>query len=203
MYVQIPGYSDNRINAAYAFGGMKLLNQTIEKNFKVHIDGNVEVDFEGFIEGIDIIGGVPITITKAEASHLSSQGFPNLSAGKVNMDGKLALAYARIRKIGNDHGRTERQRKVIVAAFEKMKGSSIPDIMALANKVFPCITTDLSNDQLINLGITALTSNLGTIEQHRIPIDGAYKDAWVRKMLVMIPDLEVNRQELKKIIYGE
>ncbi|NLC45508.1 MAG: LCP family protein, partial [Clostridiales bacterium] len=153
MYLQIPGYSDNRINAAYAFGGMKLLNQTIEKNFKVHIDGNVEVDFEGFMEGIDIIGGVPISITKAEASHLNGQGF-NLSAGKVNMDGKLALAYARIRKIGNDHGRTERQRKVIVAAFEKMKGSSISDIMSLANKVFPCITTDLSNDQLINLGIT-------------------------------------------------
>lgn len=202
MYVQIPGYSDNRINAAYAFGGMKLLNQTIEKNFKVHIDGNVEVDFEGFMDGIDIIGGVPITITKSEASHLNGQGF-NLSAGEVNMDGKLALAYARIRKIGNDHGRTERQRKVIVAAFEKMKGSSIGDVMALANKVFPCITTDLSNDQLINLGITGLTSNLGTIEQHRIPLDGKYKDAWVRKMLVMIPDLEANRQELQKIIYGE
>src|SRR5665647_428567 len=45
MYVQIPGYSDNRINAAYAFGGMELLDATIEKNFLVHIDGNIEVDF--------------------------------------------------------------------------------------------------------------------------------------------------------------
>ena len=84
-----------------------------------------------------------------------------------------------------------------------MKGSSVPDIMALANKVFPCITTDLSNDQLINLGITGLTSNLSTIEQHRIPLDGKYKDAKVRKMQVLIPDIEANRQELHKIIYGE
>ena len=202
MYLQIPGYSDNRINAAYLWGGMNLLDQTIEKNFKIQIDGNVEVDFEGFMDGIDIIGGVPIVITKAEASHLNDQGF-NLSAGEVNMNGELALAYARIRQIGNDHGRTERQRKVIVSAFEKMKGSSVPDIMALANKVFPCITTDLSNDQLINLGITGLTSNLSTIEQHRIPLDGKYKDAKVRKMQVLIPDLEANRQELHKIIYGE
>ena len=44
MYVQIPGYSDIRINAAYAFGGMKLLNDTIRKNFLIHIDGNMEVD---------------------------------------------------------------------------------------------------------------------------------------------------------------
>ena len=203
MYVQIPGYSDNRINAAYAFGGMKLLNEVIEKNFQVHIDGNVEVDFEGFIEGIDIIGGVPITITKKEASHLNSRGFSNLSAGKVNMDGELALAYARIRKIGADQARTERQRKVIMAAFDKMKGSSVPEIISLANKVLPNTTTDLSNDQLINLGVTALTSDLGSIEQYRIPINGAYKDAWIRGMLVMVPDLKVNRQELKNIIYGE
>ena len=203
MYVQIPGYSDNRINTSYIFGGMKLLNEVIEKNFLVHIDGNVEVDFEGFIEGIDIIGGVPITITKAEASHLSKQGFSNLSAGEVNMDGKLALAYARIRKIGNDHGRTERQRKVIMAAFDKVKGSSISEIMAMANKVLPSTTTDMTNDQLINLALAAFGSNLGSIEQHRIPLDGSYRDAKIRGMLVLVPDLEVNRKELKRIIYGE
>ena len=66
MYVQIPGYSDNRINAAYAFGGMKLLNEVIAKNFLIHIDGNIEVDFEGFIEGIDIIGGVEISINRVK-----------------------------------------------------------------------------------------------------------------------------------------
>lgn len=203
MYVQIPGYSDNRINVSYVFGGMKLLDEVIEKNFQVHIDSNVEVDFEGFVEGIDIIGGVPITITKQEASHLRERGFSNLSAGKVNMDGELALEYARIRKIGNDHGRTERQRKVIIAAFEKVIGSSTQDLMELANKILPCVTTDMSNEQLISLGLSVFTSDLSSIEQHRIPLDGSYKDAWIRGMLVMVPDLDVNRQELKDIIYGE
>ncbi|MFQ9799037.1 MAG: LCP family protein [Clostridia bacterium] len=57
MYVPIPGYSDNRINAAYAFGGMDLLDDTIETNFGIHIDGNVEVDFSGFKTLIDMMGG--------------------------------------------------------------------------------------------------------------------------------------------------
>lgn len=48
LYVQIPGYSDNRINAAYAFGGMDLLDSTLNTNFGVEIAGNVEVDFGEF-----------------------------------------------------------------------------------------------------------------------------------------------------------
>ena len=113
MYVQIPGYSDNRINAAYAFGGMELLDATIEKNLLVHIDGNIEVDFNGFQQAIDKIGGVDISINAKEADYLNKNGFTGLSEGTVYMDGKLALAYSRIRKVGNnDYERTERQRKV-------------------------------------------------------------------------------------------
>jgi LCP family protein required for cell wall assembly len=203
MYVQIPGYSDNRINAAYAFGGMKLLNEVIAKNFLIHIDGNIEVDFEGFIEGIDIIGGVELSITESEAKHLRTRGFPDLTAGKVKMDGKLALAYARIRKIGDDFGRTQRQRNVIMAAVQKLKGSGISEIMALANKILPHVTTDMNNDQLLNLIYAGMTSDLDNIEQHRIPVDGSYKNARIRGMSVLVPDLEANRRELKSIIYGE
>lgn len=203
MYVQIPGYSDNRINASYAFGGMQLLNDTIKKNFLIQIDGNVEVDFDGFTQGIDTIGGVEITLTQKEAAHLRSQGFSNATEGKNQMDGKMALAYARIRKIGDDFGRTERQRNVIMAAIQKVKGSSIPQIAALANKVLPFVTTDMTNDQILNLAFTALKADLNNIEQHRIPVDGSYKNASIRGMSVLVPDLTVNRQELKRIIYGQ
>jgi LCP family protein required for cell wall assembly len=203
MYVQIPGYSDNRINAAYAFGGMQLLNDTIRKNFLIHIDGNVEVDFDGFTQGIDTIGGVEITLTKKEGEHLKKRGFSNATEGKNQMDGKMALAYARIRKIGDDFGRTERQRNVIMAAIQKVKGSSIPQIAALANKVLPFVTTDMTNDQILNLAFTALKADLNNIEQHRIPVDGSYKNASIRGMSVLVPDLTVNRQELKRIIYGQ
>ena len=104
------------------------------------------------------------------------------------MDGKMALAYSRIRKVGNnDFGRTERQRKVILAAIQKVKGAGIPEIIALANKVLPCITTDMNNDEILNLAFTAAQADLNNIEQHRIPVDGSYKNAWIRGMLVLVP----------------
>ena len=68
MYVQIPGYSDNRINAAYAFGGMELLDAAIKQNFDIDIDGNIEVDFSGFKNVIDSIGSVDIQVDADEIS---------------------------------------------------------------------------------------------------------------------------------------
>jgi anionic cell wall polymer biosynthesis LytR-Cps2A-Psr (LCP) family protein len=61
MYVPIPGYSDNRINAAYQFGGMELLDKTIKKDFGVSVDGNMEVSFEGFIQLVDMREGLTLS----------------------------------------------------------------------------------------------------------------------------------------------
>ena len=72
LYVQIPGYSDNRINASYQFGGAELLDEVIEKNFGVSVDYNVEVDFTGFESIIDLLGGVDITLTATEASYFQA-----------------------------------------------------------------------------------------------------------------------------------
>lgn len=63
LYVAIPGYSTTRINAAYAYGGMDLLDQTLEENFGVKIDGNVEVDFEVFQVLVDKVGGIDLELT--------------------------------------------------------------------------------------------------------------------------------------------
>ena len=63
LYVQIPGgYSDNRLNATYAFGGFDLLDATLTENFGVSIDGNFEVDFTGFEAIIDMVGGIDIEL---------------------------------------------------------------------------------------------------------------------------------------------
>ena len=70
LYVQIPGYSDNRINAAYQWGGMELLDETVLENFGVEVDGNVEADFEQFETIIDILGGVDVEMSKGEAEYM-------------------------------------------------------------------------------------------------------------------------------------
>ncbi|HPT77512.1 MAG TPA: LCP family protein [Candidatus Atribacteria bacterium] len=204
MYVQIPGYSDNRINAAYLFGGMELLDKTIEKNFGVHIDGNIEVDFDGFKEVIDKIGGIDIPLNEKEAKHLKKQGFGDLEAGMVHMDGELALAYARIRKVGNaDYERTERQRRVLTTVFNKVKDLPLSEILKLVDVIFPLVTTDMTNGQIIALAYTVYGIHADEIATYRIPVDGGYKPAMIRKMAVLVPDLDKNRAALRKIIYGE
>ena len=72
LYVKIPGYKNNRLNAAYAAGGMKLLNQTLETNFGIQVDGNVEVDFTQFAQIIDLLDGVTLTLRQDEAEAINA-----------------------------------------------------------------------------------------------------------------------------------
>ena len=109
MYIPIPGYDDNRINAAYAFGGMELLDQTIEKNFGIHIDGNVEVDFEGFVNSMSKVGDLEITLTQEEADHINKRlKRGSLKAGENTLDPEQVLMYARTRYVGNGEKNSDR-----------------------------------------------------------------------------------------------
>ena len=208
MYVQIPGYSDNRLNAAYAFGGMELLDETIEKNFAIDIDGNIEVNFDGFEAVIDAVGGVDIELNSAEVSHLNKKHSTwHLKVGMNHLDGEKALEYARIRKVGDgDFERTDRQRRVLTAVFDEMKNISITRLIALADELFPLLTTDMDNGEIIRLGINVLSMDLDTLEAYRIPCDDAYDEVRVfardgTAMDVLIPDLDLNRSYFYQNIY--
>lgn len=197
-YVQIPGgYQDNRLNTAYAIGGMSLLDETLEVNFGVSIDANVEVDFSGFSEIIDILGGVDIELTSAEASHLNSNNGWSLSAGVNHLDGEQALAYARIRKLDSDFGRTSRQRNVLTALIDEFKNISLGEALELVDEIFPLLTTDMSNMDIIGY-VTDLLPMLSSaeIDNVHIPGDGNYYNATIRGMSVLVPDLEACRQQL-------
>lgn len=204
MYVQIPGYSDNRINAAYAFGGMELLQETIETNFGIEIDGSIEVDFSGFITSIDTIGGIDIELNSVETNYLNSNYGWNLYAGTIHLTGEQALAYSRIRYVGNsDYERTERQRKVLTTAFNKMKNSNINTVIDLIDEIFPLLTTDLSNLDLISYAVNIVSMGISDVESYRVPIDGAYTPAVISGMQVLVPDLAANRAFLQEVIYRQ
>ena len=104
LYVPIPGYSDNRINAAYQFGGMPLLDQVIEESLGIHIDGNVEVNFEGFIGAFTQIGNLDIELYQAEADYLNKNNGWNLVEGVNSLTPEQALAYSRIRYVATPTG---------------------------------------------------------------------------------------------------
>lgn len=196
LYVQIPGgYSDNRLNAAYAYGGFKLLNETLLLNFGVDVDYNIEVDFTGFEKIIEIMGGVTITLTKAEANYIGG----GLTAGEVKLNGKQALSYARIRKLDSDFGRTNRQRKILLSLFEDIKTLPIGTIYDLIDQICPYITTDMTNSEIFALAaklVPMLTSI--NIEQYHVPDDGQYYNATIRKMMVLVPYSTKIRQALEE-----
>ena len=211
MYVQIPGYQDNRINASYALGGMELLDSCLKKNFGVEIDGNIEVNFEGFEKVIDAIGGVDIDLTQAEVNFLKKYGSMDrpvssknwkFKVGVNHLNGAQALAYARNRGTGNgDFSRTNRQRTVLNAVLEKAKNMDLNQIMKLIKEVLPLLTTDLTDAQI--LGFAVEVSPILTqleLKTQQIPAEGAFKYASMRGMHVLVPDLEQNRGILKEIM---
>ena len=121
-YVQIPGgYSDNRLNVPYLFGGFDLLDETITVNFGVSIDCNFEVDMASFETLIDMVGGVEIELTAREAEYMRDRLDLSVTEGVNHFDGAIARRYAQIRAIGNDFARTGRQRTVLLAVFNKVK----------------------------------------------------------------------------------
>ena len=202
LYVAIPGYEDNRMNATYAFGGMKLLDEAMKVNFGVHLDGNLAVNFDGFEDVVDMIGGVDMYLTASEANHIQKTYKLEAQEGMNHLDGKTALAYVRNRTVGNgDFSRTERQRKLLGAVFEKCKGMSLSQLKALTETVLPLITTDLTDGQILDYTAKILPI-VGQLKMNtqQIPADGTYQYASIRGMSVLVPDLEANREILKKIL---
>ena len=206
LYVTIPGHGANRINAAYAAGGMELLDKTLEENFGLHIDGNVEVDFDRFAEIIDLLGGVELELRQDEADFINEETGSSLTAGWQRLAGEQALMYSRIRKLDadGDFSRTNRQRKVMSALLSAYRGSGAGTMVSLLKQVLPMLDTDLGNMKLLMLA-AELAPMLGSAEivsQH-VPAPGTYTDQTIDGMAVLVPDKEAIQTMLEKTLLGE
>ena len=186
VWVYIPNHYNQRLNVPYKIGGFPLLNETLQYNFGVSADYNVEIDFSGFMEAIDVVGGVNIKLTASEAAYLNRRGNWdletnnnwNLKEGENLLTGSQALAYSRIRQIGGDFGRTNRQRKVLTVLIEKVKTLKATEVFDLVQKLTPLISTDMTNAQILGLAMDMLPmlSDMEIVSQ-RIPTDDQYSYA--------------------------
>ena len=196
LYVQIPGYEDNRLNAAYAYGGFELLKETLELNFGISVDGCLESDFEGFEKIIDTVGGVEIELTAAEAEIIGG----GATEGICTLNGEQALTYARIRKIDSDFQRTARQRKIMGAVFEKAKTYTLPELAVFFSEILPLMSTDMTDDEMMSLALTFASSFQNIeIKSFIVPSEGTSMNATINGMSVLVPDL----YEIKKLIFEE
>ncbi|MDO5292460.1 MAG: LCP family protein [bacterium] len=213
-YVQIPGYQDNRINSAYRTGDIPLLEKTLKMNFNIAVDGYIKVDFDSFAKIIDRLGGVELTLTAEEAdwlnesNHVLDKASRNLTAGTHRLNGAQALGYSRIRKIKtvdgitNDFGRVWRQKLLLTKLFNDYKDQSLTKIVSIAPDILSLITSDLPESKLISLAMTAIDLNVNQIETLCVPVNGSYESKLIRKMAVLVPDLEENIAAINSFIYN-
>ena len=204
LYVQIPGYMDNRLNAAYRYGGTDLMNDTFKVNFGQEIDGDVMVDFDEFTEIIEILGGVTLKISGAEAKYMNNASDNHFKEGTNYFNAEDALTFTRMRyAAGGDYGRTDRQRRVIMAIAESFRDADLVTIFNVIDQVLPHIVTNLTDAQIIEYATKGLTilGNGGSMETLRIPQDDAHYNANIRGMAVLVPNLEACREDLREFIY--
>lgn len=204
LYVQIPGYHSNRINAAYAYGGISLLDATLEKNFHIYVDANVVVDFNSFTEVIDLVGGVSIYLTQAEADHLNAQNSSwGLVAGSNWLDGEQALAYSRIRYLDSDFGRTNRQRTVLTALVKRAASMDLSKMLNIAKQILSLVTTDLSDAEILGYVTELFPILVGAdLQTQAIPQSDAYQSVYIDGMAVLLPDLTKARSLLRSTLAG-
>lgn len=211
LYLEIPGYREDKLNAAQSRGGTQLLRDTLEYNFKIRIDNYMMVSFDMFTTIIDKLGGVDVEITEKEAKYINSRdhmaledvyAFPDkLSGGMQHFTGAQALWYSRIRYLDSDFMRTARQRKVISALVKKATKQSPTDLLAMAEEIMPMIRTDLTEDEIMDLGLHALSYLQYDIVQQQIPAEDAYKSGKRRGQDVLLPDMDKNRSVLKAFVF--
>lgn len=145
-YVYIEGVGNRRLNVAHAAGGANLVVDTVQKNYKVRIDNYVVVDISGFEQIINVLGGVTITMTAQEASVVVGKE----EAGTYELNGEQAVRYSRVRYFDSDRKRTGRQRAVLEAIANKLKGASISTLLGLMDEILPLVTTDFTKTELIS-----------------------------------------------------
>jgi LCP family protein required for cell wall assembly len=152
LWVDIPGHEEGKINAAFSYGGPSLMVQTIRENLGIEVNHYVEVDFVGFIDMVDQLGGIEMTF--AHPARDKQSGL-NVEAGTQVLDGEQALAFARSRSYeeyqgerwvsvdASDLGRAERQQQVVGAILAELKSpASIAEAGQIAGSMAENMTVD-------------------------------------------------------------
>ncbi|MGY5266254.1 LCP family protein [Paraclostridium bifermentans] len=197
-YVEIPGYGEEKLTHAYAYGGPALLLQTIDQNFGLKIDKYAVVSFSSFEKIIDALGGIEIDVLPKEVSYIP--GVDN--AGKQTLNGAEALAYSRIRYADDAYQRDNRQRTVMQAAYNKL-ASNPGDLMEIGNTILGYTKTNMPPMEIFKLANKVIKMNFTEFPQLEFPLEGHREGKTMSKEKgwVILWDKEYNNEQLKKFIF--
>lgn len=197
-----------KLNAACANGGPAYLVETIENDYKIEIDGYVLVDFDSFVQVIDILGGVRINVPGYVANHLTNKKNGTFPSGSAILNGEQALRYCRVRysDADGDVSRTARQREVINAIINKCKGASLGEINAIADVILANVRTNISQKTILKYAARAVSDNWANFTISELTMPDKYTRATYMSAStawIWIVDYPLAAQTTQLFLYGE
>lgn len=219
-WVSIPGKNNNKINAANVFGGPELVVQTVNENFNTDIENYILVNMRDLVDIIDLFGGVDLELSSSEVKYANQyiNGYRSQTTnedtpyadysliandGMVTLNGMQAVAHCRDRYTDSDFGRVMRQQDTLLALATKAQSMEIGAVLEIAASIKGMVETNLTDEEVKALATAAMSMDPATVDQYRIPADGAYQSGTFSGTWMIKADLAKNAEILHSYIYEE
>ena len=231
-YLNLGNDTYNKCNVAYAKGGPEQAINMLNMNLDLNITDYVTVGFTGLMKIVDSMGGVEVEVLESEIRHINNYQISMVGssadgqtftaeegkdytaithAGRQNLNGLQATAYCRVRQVGNDFMRAERQREVLTAIMEKAKQASPATLNKILDDVLPYVSTSLGMEEMVEvLGEVTkynivdkdgfpfeqyrTTGNLGSKGSCVIPVDLATNVVELHKFLFESDEYQISEE---------
>lgn len=213
----------DKLNAAFYYGGFRMLSNTLADTFKLRIDQYIAVDFEAFEKAVDAMGGIDVELTAEEAMFIpqwsddpdrfATPDNPDLQplgydSGVYHLNGQQTLAYCRIRNLyaDSDFARQNNQRKVIDLLMQKAKSMNFATLTGVLMAVLPYVQTNMSQQELFAYASQALQYyDFDIYSDFALPSgNGDFENYWIGDGLgLWLTDAESSVMDLHQYIYGD
>lgn len=200
--VEIDGHGQSKLGHTFAYGGVGLTINTLNKQFDLDIQDYIIVNFENLVGIIDELGGIRVDLTEEEAAYYQKNGMPDIHSGTVTMTGSQALAHARNRSLDNDFGRTNRQRDVLYGIYSKVMENKDPStVLSLINYCMTQVSTNMSVTEIYGIASDVLSAEHLQLQQAAVPAEDTYEFGTYDGMSVLEIDLEANKKYIQELLY--
>lgn len=219
-YVDIPGYSTEKLTHAYAYEGIDLLKEVFKVNFDIKIDKYIAVNFVSFMDIMDELGGVDVNIDEKDIDEVNKyiddcyEYYYNkkdevkkeyiTKSGTQRLNGYQALAFSRIRYTDSAFARDNRHREVAQSVYKEFLKKGPEEYKKCADILLENTKTNISPIQMLNLGYTVFNINDKDIEQLQFPLE-EHRNGHIindKKGWVLEWDKEPNIKAWHEFIYG-
>ena len=200
--VPIEGYGWNRINTAYFFGGVGLAINTVNQLYDLDIQKFMVLDMRSVRKFIKKIGGIELTLTKAEVEFYNKKYGTEYVEGVNLLDHNMTVAHVRNRS-DSDFGRTRRQRDVILTVVNKiLNEKSLSEINKLVKFGTEMIRTNVEMTELLSLATSVVENkDVLAIESQSVPYTDSYRSTWYKRKAVLSFDIEDAAKRINEFIY--